>query len=501
MYKKQVHPLSKLKTNYLIKMNKNIRPLFSTLCAVLLTSAQLFAEIKLPAIFSNNMVLQRETDVAIWGTADKNATVSVITSWNDKKYDTKAAEDGRFKLKVSTPKAGGPYKVTISDGAALTLDSILIGEVWLCSGQSNMQMPVRGYNNQPVIGSLDAILESENPNLRLFNVGMSASPTPNDDFKGTWKMAEPETTPAFSATAYFYGRLLQKTLKVPVGLIVASWGGTTIQPWMNDEACKEFEFYKTIRRDTPLPKLPAPKMPTSLFNAMINPMVGYGIRGAIWYQGESNKWEPEGYQRMFPAMIKGWRKVWEQGDFPFYYAQCAPHGKNDVLPNGGFLREAQLKTLTAVPNVGMASTMDLGEQFCIHPSSKEEGSKRLAYLALSETYGIKGISPYSPVFKDMTIKNDTATLFFDKAPDGFHSSGKELSLFEIAGADKVFYPAKATIVRDNINKINIIIVKSESVPQPVAVRYAFKNFVVGDLKGNNGLPVSSFRTDDWVRDK
>jgi sialate O-acetylesterase len=480
-------------------MNKK-NLLLSTFCALLFTSAQLFAEIKLPTIFGSNMVLQRETDVAIWGIADSNATVEVITSWNSKTYSTKASVDGRWKLKVSTPKAGGPYNVTISDGKAVTLENVLIGEVWVCSGQSNMQMPMRGYNNQPVIGSLDAILESENPNLRLFNVGMSASITPNDDFKGKWNMAEPETTPAFSATAYFYGRLLQKTLKVPVGLIVASWGGTTIQPWMNDEACKEFEFYKNIKRDTAFPKNP-PKVPTTLFNAMINPMVGYGIRGAIWYQGESNKWEPESYQRLFPAMIKGWRNIWEQGDFPFYYAQVAPHGKNDVLPNGGFLREAQFKTLAAVPNVGMASTMDLGEQFCIHPSSKEEGSKRLAYLALSETYGIKGISPYSPVFKDMTFKNDTAILSFDKAPDGLNSFGKELSLFEIAGADKVFYPAKATILRNNATSTNYITVKSDSVPQPVAVRYAFKNFVVGDLFGNNGLPVSSFRTDDWVRDK
>ncbi len=480
-------------------MNKNTLLLLGALCAAFFTSTPLFADIKLPAIFGNNMVLQRETEVAIWGMSEKNATVEVITSWNDKSYSTKADSNGRFKLKVTTPKAGGPFSVTISDGKPLTLENVLIGEVWVCSGQSNMQMPMRGYNNQPVIGSLDAILESTNPNLRLFNVGMSASPTPNDDFKGKWNMTEPETTPAFSATAYFYGRLLQKTLKVPVGLIVSSWGGTTIQPWMNDEACKEFEFYKTMRRDSVFPKVGAPKTPTSLFNAMINPMVGYGIRGAIWYQGESNKWEPESYQRLMPAMIKGWRNEWEQGDFPFYYAQVAPHGKNDVLPNGGFLREAQLKASTVLPNVGMASTMDIGEQFCIHPAQKEDVGKRLAYLALSETYGIKGISPYSPVFKDMTFKNDTAILSFDKAPDGLFFKGKELSLFEVAGADKVFYPAKATIIRKGTD--NLIIVKSDSVKEPVAVRYAFKNFVIGDLFGNNGVPVSSFRTDDWVREK
>ncbi len=480
-------------------MNKNTLLSFSTLCGVALISVPLFAEIKLPAIFGNNMVLQQQTDVALWGIADVNATVEVITSWNDKIYGTKAADDGRFKLKITTPKAGGPYTVKITDGKALTLENVLIGEVWVCSGQSNMQMPMKGYNNQPVLGAMDAVLESNNPNLRLFNVGMSFSITPQEDFKGKWDISNPETTHGYSATAYFFGRMLQKTLNVPVGLITASWGGTTIQPWMNDEACQEFEFYKTIKRDTPLPKLPAPKIPTTLFNAMINPMVGYGIRGAIWYQGESNKWEPEAYQRLLPAMIKGWRAKWEQGDFPFYYAQVAPHGKNDVLPNGGFLREALLKATTTVPNVGMASTMDIGEQNVIHPANKEAIGKRLAYLALYQTYDTKGINPASPTFKSMTFQQDTAVIDFDNAPYGLTSYGKELSLFEIAGNDKVFYPAKATIVRKGTE--NLIMVKSDSVPQPVAVRYAFKNFVVGDLFGTNGMPVSSFRTEEWAREK
>jgi sialate O-acetylesterase len=421
--------------------------------------------------------------------------VNIITSWNDKKYKTKTAEDGRWKLKISTPKAGGPYTVTISDGTVLTLENVLIGEVWICSGQSNMQMPMKGFNNQPVIGSLDAIVSSSNPNIRFFTVPMKASITPLDDCKGKWDLCNPETTQGFSATAYFFGEMLQKTLNVPVGLIHSSWGGTMVQPWMNDEACQEFEFYKNIKRDTTFAKNP-PRVATTLYNAMINPVVGYGIRGAIWYQGESNKGEPEAYQKLFPAMIKGWRNKWEQGDFPFYYAQVAPHGKNEVLPNGGFIREAQLKSAAAVPNVGMACLLDLGEQNNIHPANKEKGAKRLAYLALSETYNMKGFNPYSPVFKSVTFKSDTARVIFDKAPTGLSSFGKELSLFEIAGADKVFYPAKATIIANAT-----VVVKSESVPQPVAVRYAFKNFVVGDLFGTNGLPVSSFRTDDWVREK
>lgn len=475
-------------------MNKNILRSFSLFCIAFFVIVPLFAEIKLPAIFGSNMVLQQQIDVPIWGIADKNTNVEVTTSWNDKKYVTKADSNGRWKLKVATPKAGGPYNVTISDGKTLILENVLIGEVWVCAGQSNMQMPMKGYNNQPVLGSIDAVLSSTNPNLRLFNVGMSASITPREDFKGKWDMAKPETVHGFSATAYFFGRFLQKTLDVPVGLITSSWGGTMIQPWMNEEACQEFEFYNSIKRDTTFTKNP-PKVPTTLFNAMINPMVGYGIRGAIWYQGESNKWEPEAYQKFLPAMIRGWRNKWELGDFPFYYAQVAPHGKNEVLPNGGFLREAQLKASTALPNVGMASTMDVGEQNVIHPANKEIIGKRLAYLALYQTYDTKGINPNSPTFKDVTFKNDTAKLSFDNAPYGLTSYGKELSLFEIAGADKVFYPAKATIVA------NGIVVKSESVSQPVAVRYAFKNFVVGDLFGANGVPVSSFRTDEWAREK
>lgn len=476
------------------KMRKILLQFLSIFCAFIFSAANLFAEIKLPAIFGSNMVLQQQTEVAIWGQAKKDAKIKITTSWSDKKYTSLSTGEGHWKLKISTPSAGGPYSISISDGEVLILENVLIGEVWVCSGQSNMQMPMRGYQNQPVIGSLDAVVSSTNPNIRFFSVGMNASLTPLDDFKGKWNTCNPETTNDFSATAYFFGRMLQKTLNIPVGLIHASWGGTTIQPWMNDEACKEFEFYKAIKRDSAFSKNP-PKVATTLFNAMINPIVGYGIRGAIWYQGESNKWEPEAYQKFLPAMIKGWRNKWELGDFPFYYVQVAPHGKNDVLPNGGFLREAQLRASTAVPNVGMASIMDVGEQNLIHPANKEIVGKRLAYLALHQTYEIKGISPYSPSFKGVTFKNDTAKITFDNLSYGLTSFGKELSLFEMAGDDKVFHPAKATIVREGIT------VKSELVPKPVAVRYAFKNFAVGDLFGVNGLPVSSFRTDDWVREK
>ena len=474
-------------------MNKNTLLLLSTFCAITLSSTNLFAEIKLPAIFGSNMVLQQQTDVAIWGAADKNARIELITSWNNKTYSTKASDDGHWKLKVTTPKAGGPHDVTISDGKALRLENVLIGEVWVCSGQSNMQMPMKGFMNQPIVGSLDAILSAPSPTMRFFSVARATSLAPLDDFKGNWQICDRENTAEFSATAYYFGQMLQKTLNIPVGLIHASWGSTAIQTWMSEGSCKEFDFI-TMDKTFPIIQTP-PKAPTVLFNAMINPMVGYGIRGVIWYQGESNRPEPENYQKMLPAMIKDWRTKWGIGDFPFYYIQIAPVGKNDVLPNSAYLREAQLKVSTTTPNAGMVCILDIGEQNNIHPANKEIGSKRLAYLALSQTYNIKGINCFSPSMKAMTIKSDTVRLTFDNAPNGLTSFGKELSNFEMAGADKIFYPAKAVITQ------NGIMLKSASVTVPVAVRYAFKSFVVGDLFGMNGLPVSSFRTDDWEREK
>ena len=470
---------------------KQIQLSICLFCATLFTSNSLFADVKLPSIFSSNMVLQQQTDVAIWGTAYKNSTVRIVTSWNNKKYTTKVSDDGRWRLKVSTPEAGGPYSLTISDGHTLTLNDVLIGEVWVCSGQSNMQMPIKGFNNQPIIGSTDAIVSSTNAAIRFFTVSRETSLTPLEDFKGGWNNCNPENTAEFSAIAYFFGQILQKTLNVPVGLIHSSWGGTAIQTWMSEGNCREFDF---IKMDKILPLNP-PKTPAILFNAMINPMLGYGIRGVIWYQGESNRTEPENYQKMLPAMIKDWRTKWEMGDFPFYYVQIAPHGKNEVSPNGAFLREAQLKTTALVSNIGMACALDVGEQYNIHPANKEIISKRLAYLALSKTYDIKGINPLSPVMKTMTIKSDTVKITFENAPNGLTSFGKELSLFEMAGEDKIFHPAKATIIQ------NGIMLKSTSVAMPIAVRYAFKNFVVGDLFGTNGQPVSSFRTDDWEREK
>lgn len=456
-------------------------------------AADLRAEIKLPSIFCDNMVMQRQTQVAIWGKAGKNASVKVTTSWNHKTYNTTASADGNWKLKVATPEAGGPYEIIISDGKTIKLKNVLIGEVWVCSGQSNMEMPVKGFGNQPVVGSAEAIALSSNPEIRLFTVKKATSFEPRDDFSGSWSLCEPSTVADFSATGYYFGLMLYKALHVPIGLINTSWGGTRIEPWISESGCKNFDWVK-LPDKTPVEKL-SPQTPTVLFNAMIAPMVGYGVRGAIWYQGESNRNEPKEYAKLMPGLIQNWRDLWQIGDFSFYYMQIAPfdYGPNGL--NSAYLREAQLKASTVLPNTGMACIMDIGEKDCIHPSHKKTGADRLAMLALEQTYGLKGISAESPVLKDMKVEGSMVELTFDHAPNGLTSFGKELSCFEVAGKNKRFFPANAYFSGAGIK------VFSPSVAEPVAVRYAFQDFVIGDLFGTNGSPVSSFRTDDWEPEK
>jgi sialate O-acetylesterase len=474
-------------------MKRTVTSLLAILLVMTFSSANLFAEINLPAIFCDNMVLQQQTEASIWGKADKNSSVKVTTSWNKKSYTTSATNEGTWKLKVTTPKAGGPYEITISDGKSLKLKNVLIGEVWVCSGQSNMEMPMKGFKNQPVLGSLDAISLSSNPNIRLFTVKKATSLEPLDNFTGDWKTCSPEHVSEFSATAYYFGLMLQKALNVPVGLINTSWGGTRIEPWISESGIKNFDWVK-LPEKKPVENL-SQQTPTVLFNAMINPIVGYGMRGAIWYQGESNRNEPQNYQKLMPGLIENWRSVWGIGEFPFYFVQIAPFDYGPAGLNSAYLREAQLKASTAIPNVGMACIMDIGEKDCIHPAGKEAGSKRLAFLALSQTYGIKGISGLSPVLKEMKVAEGVVKLSFDNAPTGLTAFGKELSCFEVAGANKRFFPAKAFLTGTGVTLF------SPSVAVPVAVRYAFKDFITGDLFSTDGLPVSSFRTDEWEPEK
>jgi sialate O-acetylesterase len=446
------------------------------------------AEITLPAFFTSGMVLQQQTSVNIWGKAEPNKKVSLSTGWNKKKYNTTADADGNWRMSVATTIAGGPYTIVISDGKSITLNNVMLGEVWLCSGQSNMEMPMKGFSGQPIEGSTMDILSSENAQIRLFTVKRKADFVAQTDVVGQWQQANPESVRDFSATAYYFGRLLQQTLNVPVGLIVSSWGGSSIEAWMTREMLSAFPDVKIPDATA---KIEQPNQtPTVLYQAMIHPLVGYGIKGFLWYQGESNRNRYSSYEPLFRKMMDSWREAWQQTDIiPFYYCQIAPYIYDDKT-NSAFLREAQAKAANH-PQVGMAVLMDTGEEKCIHPAKKREAGERLALLAMSKTYKIKGIDPESPVFKNIEIKGNEVTVHFDKAPVGVYALNNESKLFMVAGEDKVFHPAKAVVNRTKV------VVTSDAVPNPVAVRYAFENFVVGDLFGVNGLPVSSFRSDNW----
>jgi sialate O-acetylesterase len=463
----------------------------------LFSISALHAEIKLPAIFSDNMLLQQNTQVNLWGKADANKTVSLKASWSKVAIKTTADANGNWKAKLATPKADGKtYTLTLSDGKSLTLNNLIVGELWLCSGQSNMEMPMKGFKNQGVEGANMDILKSTNPNLRLFTVKRNSTIQAQTDVTGQWQEASPETVKEFSATGYYFGRLLNQMINVPVGLVLSSWGGSSVEAWMTEDMLRAFPSVKIPKKETDIKE--KNRTPTTLYQAMINPIAGLTIKGVIWYQGETNYDRADSYAAMFSTMVAGWRKNWAQTDtIPFYYCQIAPYDysliteKEKEVINSANLREAQLKAETMIPKSGMAVLMDAGYKGGIHPFKKQIPGERLALLALTKTYGLKGVASESPVYKNIEIQGDTVIVNFERAPMWISAKNFESKLFTVAGADKVFHPAKAWIVRSKMY------VKSEDVKKPVAVRYAFENYVEGDLFSTEGLPVSSFRSDKW----
>ena len=467
------------------------------ICLFALVSFASKAEIKLPSFFSDGMVLQQEMDVPVWGTAKSGSKITISTSWDNNKKIVETDSKGNWKVYVKTPSAGGPYSISLSEdnGSPVVVEDVLIGEVWLCSGQSNMEMPMKGYKNQPVDNSNMDILKSKNNNIRLFTVKRNSSIDTKSDVKGEWDMATPASVKEFSALGYYYGKLLNEVLDVPVGLICSSWGGSWIESWMDKEMLVKFSDVKLPKDDSDIKE--KNRTPTTLYNAMIAPLVGYGMRGVIWYQGESNYDKHESYLELFKTMVSEWRSRWGQGEFPFYYCQIAPYDyalvtkEDDEVVNSAYLREAQMKAEFEIPNSGMAVLMDAGSEKCIHPSQKNVAAERLAFQALGKTYGIEGITADSPVFKDMTIEGDTIVLSFDRADMWISSQNDNFTNFVVAGDDRQFHKAEAWISRSKVY------VKSEFVKNPVALRYAFTNYAHGDLFGTSGLPVSSFRTDNW----
>lgn len=445
------------------------------------------------------MVLQRNADVKLWGWADERQEITINASWLEDQVTTTSNDAGEWMVTVPTNDSRNPQTVRISGKRSeIILENILFGEVWLCSGQSNMERDFISQNGEPVFHALQTITHATNSNLRLFTIERAHSKTPLDSLSNVrpWEAANPDNVAEFSAIAYFFGSQLQTVLDVPVGLIHSAWGGSEIQAWIGEEALLEYEAFDLEKIEIER-QWSARKVPTALFNGMINPITKYAIKGVLWYQGESNRHEPELYQKLLPAMVANWRQHWDIGDFPFYYAQVAPYDYEkpdayDNPDNTAFLREAQLLALDAIDNAEMTVTLDLGQEDNIHPPRKREVGDRLLYQALHNTYDYKAIDDNGPAYKSLSIASDSAIVTFEHAERGLYSP-QGLSDFEIAGEDRVFYPATATI----IHRKPEVLVKSDKVPNPVAVRYGWSNWVDGSLFDTNLLPASSFRTDRW----
>ncbi len=645
------------------------------------STVSLSAKIALPAIFSDDMVLQQQTNAPIWGKATPGKKVEIMTSWNKKTYSTTADSEGNWKMQLSTPSAGGPYSITISDGQQTVLNNVMIGEVWLCSGQSNMEMPLAGWGK--IWNYEQEIAAADYPNIRLLHADRNCSTQPLSDLKvskGGWQVCSPATIAGFSSTAYFFGRNLHQNMnRVPIGLIHASWGGTIAEAWTSGESLEmmpdfkeavqqissntnqqsEAEYQEKLKQwneqfnaadnglknnipawadphwndddwatmklpgvweqqkgltnldgivwfryrfDVPasminkdleltlskiddndityfngtpigatqgaslarkytvpahlvkngqavlsirvtdtggnggvygedknmtlrtqadstnvislannwkykisvdmsqLPPAPVspnnPNRPTVLYHAMIHPIVPYAIKGAIWYQGESNAGRAYQYRELFPLMIQDWRKQW-RSDFPFYFVQLANYMERQPDPqesDWAELREAQLRTLH-LKNTGMAVTIDIGDANDIHPKNKQEVGNRLALAARAKTYG-ENIAYSGPVYKTYSIENSRIRISFDQTNNGLKTKDNQpLKGFSIAGPDHQFHWADAVIEGDQV------VISSPAVSFPIAVRYAWGNNPECNLVNGAGLPASPFRTDDWVKGK
>ena len=459
----------------------------------LLFSTVGYAKPILPEIMSDNMVLQQKTNVNIWGIADAGKTVVVKPSWSSTSTKATVDKSGKWIVSVTTPEASfEPYSISISDGDEIILNNVLIGEVWFASGQSNMEMPLKGFNNNPIMGANETIANStKNKGIRFVTIPKTATMTPQETVKGMWKESNPENAAEFSATAYHFAQTLYQSLNVPIGIIVSSWGGTRVEGWMNREI---LETYPDVNLDEEVVNaMNSSSRPMVMYNGMINPLINYTIKGFIWYQGESNVGKHEVYAQRFAKMVELWRTDWDSKDLPFYYVEIAPFNYGERQAQ--YLREAQYKAQALIPHSGMISINDLVEGYeitNIHPRNKTDVGKRLGYMALNDTYEYKNIIARGPEYKSMEVKDGKVILSFNNADNGFAGTDG-LEGFEIAGTDEVFHPATAVIDYSN----RTVVVSGENISNPNAVRYCFKNFQVGNLYNTRELPAVPFRTDDF----
>lgn len=457
------------------------------------------AQVTLPAIFSDNMVLQQNTQVNVWGKAAPGEKVSVKASWTDKAVTAKTAANGKWSVKLKTPAAATNQTVTVSGTNTVTINNVLIGEVWLCTGQSNMEYPVCKHPDMKWMTGMtteaEELKDAAYPELRLFRVEHQlAHDSEMDDCKGQWLVCSAENIYDFSAVGFVFGRRLHKELNVPVGMIQSTWGGTHAESWTKMSVMKNNPLYADVLEDFALKNVKQKKgyckVPSTLWNGMIKPILGYTVKGNIWYQGESNAIRYEKYQEVFTNMINSWRKEWKQPDMPFYFMQIAPHKGQ---PAG--IREAQLRTWqSGLKHVGMAVVTDAADSTDIHPRNKRVAGERLALWALARQYG-KDVACSGPLFKTMKVEGDKAVLSFEYADDGLMTPGNEpVKGFLIAGDDRRFYPATAVIRGSRVE------VSAPQVSHPVAVRYGYCNFFRVNLYNKAGLPAVPFRSDAWEPD-
>ena len=459
------------------------------------------AKVLLPNLFSDNMVLQQCSQTTIWGYAT-GKQITLKTSWSDESL-TAPVQDGKWSLRLPTPKGSyQPHTLSFRDeNSETSLNNVLIGEVWICSGQSNMEMTLRGFSQQPVAGAMQAVMEASRyrNRIHMLQVGRKEADTPRSSFRGRWVVSTPETALTTSATAYYFARTLADVLDVPIGIITTSRSSAKIEAWMSQEILAQ-KFGYDVQKINADPNIRGISKCGLLYNGMLVPLFGFPARGFLWYQGESNRDNPEIYPQLMQEMVADWRKQWNdtENDMPFIYVQIAPYAyENNALGlDAPRVVEAQSKALTLIPNSAMVVTTDIGEEKCIHPSRKDIIGKRAASEALRIAYGIQIPDASGIRMKKVEFAGGKALVSFENASYGLLPVDENLTGFEIAGADRVFYPAEAHILRAKPT----VMVSSPHVPEPVAVRYAFRNYTPSNLRNTLGWPAYPFRTDDWPSD-
>jgi len=455
------------------------------------------AEIVLPSLIGDGMVLQQNTTINIWGKATKNSKITIKVSWKEENYGATADNNGNWEIKIPTISGGfTKHTITIVNGTdKVVLKDILLGEVWLAGGQSNMEMNPQGLPHQPLNNAIDEILDFDYPYIRFFLVKRAHDKTPKEDVEGNWTLPTPETVKNFSTIGFNFSKILNKTLKMPVGIIGCYWGGTKIEAWISDEAIQKVKAdNKDIRIiDT---ATSVAQTPSILYNGMVHPIRKYQIAGCIFYQGESNVMDPKAYSELFPAMIADWRKSFNK-DFTFLYVQIAPYNydnrgwKSDGI-EAALFREVQILSQSKIPKSGIVSTTDVGAEFTIHPPEKRPVAKRLAYLALAKVYYQGHFEALAPQYVSHKIEDNFVSVRFKNVALGLTTFYQEYEGFEVAGEDGVFLKAK---VRKKKGTRDWLELYNDKVAKPVAARYGFRNYIYGNLYNSYGIAALPFRTD------